>query len=337
MNNAFLRLALSLGASAVLVTALLAWSGTPPASIWEAMRSLDPRVLGLALLVQAAIYPLRALRFRALLGPAQAAPMARLVPATAAHSLVAYLLPAKLGEASLVLYLERGLGLSRSRGLAVLLVARALDFAGVTVALTVACLVIGALGLAPAATWLLPLGGLLVAPALLLSIVAVRGASLVRAARSLLRRLPGMGPGGRLDGVAAKVESALDEVRGSRLVRAALWTIPIWAAVFAYYGILARGLGLDSLGPFEAVFGASLAVLSNLLPINGFAGFGTQDAGWVFGYTAMGAPQEAAVASGLAFHLIYVAGMAVFGVLGHALVGARAAALGDQAPRPDEP
>ncbi len=321
MNSAFLRLALSLVASTVLVSALLAWSGTPPASIWQAIRALDPAVLALALGVQAAIYPLRAMRFRALLGPGQAAPLGRLVPATAAHSLVAYLLPAKLGEASLVLYLERGLGLSRSRGLAVLLVARALDFAGVTVALTVACLVIGALGIAPAAPWLLPLGALLVVPALLLSVVAVRGASLVRWVRSIGRGLPGMGEGGRLDRIAGKVEAALDEVRGQRLARAALWTLPIWAAVFAYYGVLARGLGLDSLGPFEAVFGASLAVLSNLLPINGFAGFGTQDAGWVFGYTAMGASQEAAVASGLAFHLIYVAGMAAFGVLGHALVG----------------
>ena len=324
-RSSAIQMLLSLVVAALLVAALLAWSGTPLEAIWRAMRQLDPAVLVLSIVVQAAIYPLRALRFRGLMGPEQQAPMARLVPATAAHSLVAYLLPAKMGEASLVLYLERGLGLARSRGLAVLLVARALDFAGVTVALTVACLVIGSLGLIPAAAWLLPMGGALVIPALLLSWLAVRGASLVRWCRALARRmsLPGMGAGGRLDRMAEHLEGALDEVRGRRLLLGALWTLPIWATVFGYYGLLARGLGLDFLRPVEAVFGASLAILSNLLPINGFAGFGTQDAGWVFGYTAVGATQEAAVASGLAFHLIYVAGIAVFGVLGHVLASQR--------------
>ncbi|MFT7679157.1 MAG: uncharacterized membrane protein YbhN (UPF0104 family) [Planctomycetota bacterium] len=321
-----LRILLSLAVGGALVALLLTWSGTPPRAILDALQALDPKLLGAALLVQGLIYPLRALRFRALLQAQPPASLRRLIPATAAHSLVAYLLPAKLGEASLILYLERGLGVERARGLAVLLVARALDFAGVTLALTLACLVIGALDLVPTASaWLLPLGGMLIVPALLLTWVALRGASCVAFCRAVLTRtrITSIAPGAFLDRVAAKVEAALREVSAAQLLRAALWTVPIWALVFAYYGMLARGLGLDSLGPFEAVFGASLAVLSNLLPINGFAGFGTQDGGWLFGYMAMGASEQAAMASGLAFHIIYIAGMSLFGIIGHAFAGKR--------------
>lgn len=316
----------SVAIGGALVALLLSWSGTPPSAILDALRQLDPKLLCAALLVQGLIYPLRALRFRALLHADPPASLLRLVPATAAHSLVAYILPAKLGEASLIVYLERGLGVERARGLAVLLVARALDFAGVTLALTLACLVIGALDMVPTASaWLLPLGGLLVVPALLLTWVALRGASCVAFCRTLLTRtrLTRVAPGAFIDRVAARVEAALREVSAGQLLRAAIWTVPIWALVFAYYGMLARGLGLDTLGPFEAVFGASLAVLSNLLPINGFAGFGTQDGGWLFGYMAMGASEQAAMASGLAFHVIYIGGMSFFGVIGHAFASAR--------------
>lgn len=325
-TSGVLRILLSLAVGGGLVALLLSWSGTPPSAILDALRQLDPQLLCAALFVQGSIYPLRALRFRALLHADPPASLRRLVPATAAHSLVAYLLPAKLGEASLIIYLERGLGVERARGLAVLLVARALDFAGVTLALTMACLVIGALDLVPSASaWLLPLGGVLLVPAFLLTWVALRGASCVAFCRAILTRtrITRVAPGAFLDRIAAKVEDALREVSGTQLLRAAIWTVPIWALVFGYYGMLARGLGLDTLGPFEAVFGASLAVLSNLLPINGFAGFGTQDGGWLFGYMAMGASEQAAMASGLAFHVIYIAGMGLFGVIGHAFASTR--------------
>ncbi len=94
--------------------------------------------------------------------------------------------------------------------------------------------------------------------------------------------------------------------------------------VYLFYAILARGLGIDSLDFPRAVFGASLAVLSNLLPINGFAGFGTQDMGWVVGFGALGVERDLATQSALAFHLIYLTSILVFGYLGHAALAYRA-------------
>ena len=63
-------------------------------------------------------------------------------------------------------------------------------------------------------------------------------------------------------------------------------------------------------------------MLANLLPINGFAGFGTQDAGWVAGFSALGAEPGLATESALAFHLVYVAHIALFGLLGQGLLAA---------------
>jgi uncharacterized membrane protein YbhN (UPF0104 family) len=318
-----LRLSLSFAVAGVLVWLLLVWSGTSPGEVWRTLRAMDSSVYWTSLAVQAAIYPLRAARFRALLDPDRPRPLARLIPITAAHSLTAYLLPAKVGEASLVVYLKRGLGLPGATGLAVLFVARLLDFATVAGALAAACLVIGAAGSYPQLDWLLPLGAALLVPTLVFAWLGARGEQLVRCVSWLLRRarLDRSVLGARALGFAEHVRTAMQEVRGGRLARAALWTLPIWALVFLFYAVLARGLGLSELCWAEAVFGSSLAVLSNLLPINGFAGFGTQDMGWVFGFTVLGAARDVATQSALAFHVVYVFNMVVFGVLGHAFIG----------------
>ena len=116
------------------------------------------------------------------------------------------------------------------------------------------------------------------------------------------------------------MRAALTEV-GGRLVSGVLLSLPLWLCVFLFYAILARGFGLSEISFAEAIFGSSLAVLSNLLPINGFAGFGTQDAGWVFGFTFLGVDRGLAIESALAFHLVYVFNIAALGLLGQAAMG----------------
>jgi hypothetical protein len=90
--------------------------------------------------------------------------------------------------------------------------------------------------------------------------------------------------------------------------------------VFLFYAVLARGLGLDvSLG--AAVFGSGLAIAANLLPINGLAGFGTQEAGWVVGFVILGVPRELALSTGLGAHLVQLANVILFGLMAHVALG----------------
>ena len=62
------------------------------------------------------------------------------------------------------------------------------------------------------------------------------------------------------------------------------WVRALWFRVFAFWGLVAVGTGLEQLGWAEATFGASLTVLSTLLPLNLFGGLGFQDAGFALGF-----------------------------------------------------
>ncbi|MDA8593000.1 hypothetical protein N9L90_03705, partial [Planctomycetota bacterium] len=54
------------------------------------------------------------------------------------------------------------------------------------------------------------------------------------------------------------------------------------------------------------------------VPINGFLGFGMLDMGWAWGFAAVGVPESHAVATGLAFHALYIVGVGILGAVGHA-------------------
>ena len=102
MSVAF-RVLLSLAVATALVVLLLEWTGTSAGEVYDTLRAIDPAVYLAALGVQALIYPARALRFAALMPAAHRPSLGRLLPVTAAHILAANVLPAKVGEATLVL------------------------------------------------------------------------------------------------------------------------------------------------------------------------------------------------------------------------------------------
>jgi len=99
------------------------------------MRSIPPQTFALALLIQGFIYVFRAARLRVLLAAAgeTSVPGARdLTAASAAWILDSHILPAKVGEVSLVLHLGRA-GVSPQHGLVGLLPPRLLDRVGLAV------------------------------------------------------------------------------------------------------------------------------------------------------------------------------------------------------------
>ena len=69
-------------------------------------------------------------------------------------------------------------------------------------------------------------------------------------------------------------------------------------------------------------FGSGLAVASNLLPINAFAAFGTQEAGWTLGFGWLGVERDLALSTAVAVHLVQLFDVVLLGVLGHLAMGA---------------
>jgi uncharacterized membrane protein YbhN (UPF0104 family) len=72
-------------------------------------------------------------------------------------------------------------------------------------------------------------------------------------------------------------------------------------------------------------------VLTNLLPINAFAGFGTQEGGWVLGFGLLGVERELALSTGIAVHLVQLSNTVLFGAIGHVAMGLLGAAAGARA------
>lgn len=314
-----LRLLLSLLVAALLLWALFAWSDLTPRQLWQSWEQLPREVYLQALMVHFGIYVLRATRFRLLLPPEQRPPLAALLAVSSAHNLAAYVLPAKTGEGTLVLYLRKVCGVPASEGLASLVVSRLLDLATLALLLGASTLVLGADDVLRR-SWSLPLGGVLGLAALTLFALAARSDWLVHGLNAVMRllHLQQTRLGARVGEKTTRVAGAL-RAAGSegRLAGAAFLSIPLWLGVFVFYLVLARGFGLDDLGGVEATFASSWAVLANLLPVNGFAGAGTQELGWVAGFEMMGVDQAIALSSGLGAHLVQLANVVLFGVIGH--------------------
>ena len=140
----FLRVLASLLVAAGLLWALVAWGGVEPGDVLATLAGLTPRQWLSALCVHAGIYLLRALRFSTLM-PSDVRPsFGRILAASSAHNLAAYVLPLKSGEATFILYSTGVGGVPPRASMASLLVSRLID-------LTVLCACLWIV------TWLTPL------------------------------------------------------------------------------------------------------------------------------------------------------------------------------------
>lgn len=286
-----------------------------------------------------AIYVVRSQRFRVLLPRASRPSSPAMFAIGAAHNLAAYVLPAKTGEVTLVMYLKALGGVPAAEGLAALFVSRLLDLATLFAALALAVVHLSTIGAALPLRWL-GLAALLALGAAVLFALSARSDVLVRAAAWIGKRA-GLARGGLGLKLLARAEDLALALRrapaGRALWVAALQSLAMWALIFLFYGILARGFGLGGeLDLARAGFGSSLAVLTNLLPINSFAGFGTQEGGWVLGFGLLGVPRDLALSTGLSVHLAQLASTVLLGALGHAAMGwfpRRSPVEGSGAPR----
>lgn len=320
------RVALSAAVAIVLLCLLFWWGGVSWAELVRVARRLPPSTYIAALCVHAGIYVLRSLRFRVLLPPGERPSPGSVLAVAAAHNLAAYVLPAKSGEASLVVYLKAHGGVSAGAALASLVVSRLLDLATLAAALALACLLLAGGGSELAApAWVGPAGGALLGLTLALAALSARVDLLVggleRATRAL--GVEGTRAGTWLLERVGRVREALRAAGGQgRLLAAALLSAGVWLGVFVFYAILARGFGLaPEVGLAEATFGSSLAVATNLLPVNAMAGFGTQETGWVLGFGLLGVERDLALSTGVGVHLVQLLNVCLMGALGHLAMG----------------
>lgn len=322
---AFLRrLFLSLGFALLLLVLLFVLGGVDLADVVDTLARLSPEAYALALGLHLATTGGRAVRFQLLI-PRSARPSFRhALSIAAAHNMASYVLPLKAGEASLIVYLKLQCGTPAGVALAALLVSRFLDAAALCAGLAAACFSLRDAGSAP--QWMGSAALALVALAGVFLLLSLRGDLLVRALELWLRwfRVQRLGFGQRLlertNGLALALRAAAG---GWRLALAALVTAPMWFTIFGFYSLLALEFGIPATQTFlERAFGASLAALFNLLPINAAAGAGTQELGWVTGFhVVLGVDEKLALTSGLGVHAVQLFNVVMMGLVAHLAMG----------------
>ena len=305
----------------MLIVALARWGGVSAKDLGEAWDKLSWRALAAAFAIYAVQYGLRALRFWLLIPPSARPPYVCMLSVTSAYGMAALTLPAKLGEAMYIVYTSKAANLGPAEAIASLVVARLLDFATLFLGFGVACTALELAGVHPEIGWFGPLGGALLVLSIAVFALSARGDVLVR---WLTRLTPALGLGRSMGASAILVlvgslGSALRVAADDgRFWKAAIVSLPMWACVFLFCAVLGRGFGLPhTITIVEASFGASLAILTSLVPVSAFANFGTLETGWVLGFGVLGVSRDLAFATGTGLHVVQVVFAVALGLLGH--------------------
>ncbi|MEY4774902.1 MAG: hypothetical protein RIT40_1937 [Planctomycetota bacterium] len=315
------RLLVSLAIAAAVMTPLWLWGGVDRATLEMTWSRLTLTAWLPAFALHAFLYVVRSWRFAVLMPADVRPPQRQLLPVCAAHTLATFVLPAKTGEATFVLYSGRTSGVPAPAAVAALVVSRILDMASVFLGLGVACVAMHVSGSWPAVAWFLPAGLVLLVLAAAGFALAARGDSLVAAVGWFVRvlRLSTTKPGQwlltRADAFAVALRQAGSPMR---LASACALSLLAWLVIFLFCAILARGLGIGTqIGLAEATFGSALAMVTSLVPLSAFANFGTFEAGWVGGFGLLGVDRDTAVATGVGLHVVQLVHVVFLGVLGH--------------------
>jgi uncharacterized membrane protein YbhN (UPF0104 family) len=80
-----------------------------------------------------------------------------------------------------------------------------------------------------------------------------------------------------------------------------------------FYAFL-RGFGIE-ISFLKVVFGSTIAVLANALPISGIGNWGTLEAGWAAGFLMVGLSKEKAIATGFGVHIVIFVVCVVMGFI----------------------
>lgn len=76
-----------------------------------------------------------------------------------------------------------------------------------------------------------------------------------------------------------------------------------WIMVFWMFYAFMRGFGIE-ISFLKVVFGSTVAIITNALPISGLGNWGTLEAGWAAGFLMVGLSKEKAIATGFGVHIV---------------------------------
>jgi uncharacterized membrane protein YbhN (UPF0104 family) len=76
-----------------------------------------------------------------------------------------------------------------------------------------------------------------------------------------------------------------------------------WLMIFVTFQAFLLGFKVE-ISLLKVLFGSTVAVIANALPIGGIGNWGTLEVGWAAGFLMTGLPKEQAIATGFGVHIL---------------------------------
>jgi uncharacterized membrane protein YbhN (UPF0104 family) len=272
--------------------------------------------LGLALLVYLVNVVLRALRFANLIY-SRPVHWLDLVPVSALHNVLVYLMPAQSGDVTYVFIAKNRLDLPLSEGTATLLASRYYDVS--LVALILALLLPFSRSGMP--DWIFR-------TAVMFCFIVLSGALAILVFLRVSQPGSNNAAAGGGENLPARIRSAwkkftagLREIQSHGAhARIALLTAGIWLCIYLNYYSAVQGMGLPI--SFHQIVIISVVMISlTLLPVQGFANVGTHEIGWASVLVAFHYPYDTALAIAVGSHFVFLMSVLISG--GIAFFGAK--------------
>lgn len=296
--------------SGVVTALLLAYifSELDWAVLGRAFSDLHWGWLGLALLVYLANVVLRALRFANLIY-SRSIHWLELVPVSALHNVLVYLMPAQTGDVTYIFIAKNRLNLSLSEGTATLLASRFYDIS--LVALILALLLPSARSGMP--DWIFQTAAMFCIIVLLGALTILVFLKVNKPASNTATAADGKNLLTRVRAAWEKFLAGLREIQSHGAHgKIALLTAGIWLCIYLNYYSAVRGMGLPI--SFHQIVIISVVMISlTLLPVQGFANVGTHEIGWASVLVAFQYPYEAALAMAVGSHFVFLMSVLISG------------------------
>jgi uncharacterized protein (TIRG00374 family) len=297
------RIILSILITAVILSLLLLQISLK--DLYALLTTIDPlwAILGSIAYLLATLF--RALRFKWLLH-SKGIPSSDLFRITAFYHLSLMVLPSKLGELSYPYFLKKISAMNVTEGLASLIVSRVYDFFIILVILLFVSL--GSQGLFKVNASLVILLVILLIGFLIFGLFYM--SSLLGWLSNGLGRISNWTGSKNLRLVLWMQEKMSDMAEDFYAIKARKTYFPVsltslasWLMIFFTFFAYMKGFGVDI--PFtKMIFGSTVGVIANALPISGIGNWGTLEAGWAAGFLMVGLSKEKAIATGFGVHII---------------------------------
>lgn len=258
---------------------------------------------------------LRSLRWKGML-QARSVKTSSLFYVTAIHNLLNHLLPARTGEVSYVLLLQKTQSIPASRGTATLLLARVIDLAAMASFFMISILFFwDRMRVSSLKLFLITLLGL---PLLLIVFIGIFSRRGTRRVHDIFLKLGLM----RwkllswISGFLVRLSEDLHQIKNSGgILHYGVLTFLIWGAKFFAFYVICQNLHFFQTISFgETVLGTTFSELASTLPFYGFAGIGTIEGGWTLGFWLLGFPKEKVILNAFAFHFYLLSFAVILGV-----------------------